>query len=119
MDQILVPDARSDYWSVEGSRAPRILAAAKPALFGRLNTEKKILVVIIICLLKEAGFGLVLEGKVGRQGPHRKEDNPRYLIAGIEEAGSGLVLEGKVGRMLQEGWLVDWLIDSYFIKVMP
>ena len=39
----------------------------KPALFGRLNTEKKILVVIVICLLKEAGFGRVLEGKVGRQ----------------------------------------------------
>lgn len=43
-----------------------ILAAAKTALFGRLNTEKKILVVIIICLLKEAGFDLFLEEKVDR-----------------------------------------------------
>lgn len=40
-----------------------------PSMFWQLNTEKKILIVIVICLLEEAGFGLDLEGKVGRQEP--------------------------------------------------
>ena len=51
-------------WKIPGPLG--ILVATKPALFGRPNTEKKILVVVVTYLLKEAGSGLFLEGKVGR-----------------------------------------------------
>ena len=69
------------FWSrtavplLRGSRVFwQLKAAAKLALFGRLDSAKKINLqpqlkldpVIVICLPEKVGFGLDLEGKVGQ-----------------------------------------------------
>ena len=58
MNQILVPDIPTDGWPGKGPGPLGILIAAKPALFGCANTEKKIMVVNLLPVFRESDLPL-------------------------------------------------------------